>query len=384
MDTLQSLFGIATATIFTLTAGLVRTFGQFPFRPYASVVRTSRLLRTHHLTTVALVAFSFLVFALLPAGTGFSGGAALQKIWQTDKRQVELLYLALFVLGSTVLTILGGGIFSNLLIITRQNRQLFTDIYNVFVAFTLLWFVLLAALTAYIFDLSGASAWLQTLEIKIRLAQVLQKLKFSDVSDLFVSPALWLILFMSGYFGYLMLMRWSLRRGIRNIVRGKDAQQALSRTVITLSTAAVAFIFIVLPALYLALLSSSLLKHATPEPNFEYLTACHVGGAKLRITLIVKNHKSTNAVLRPLFIDWRKADKVADKAYAVDHGDIFWMSRKGVYFDPSEIRYYRLELPAPPNFLDELTCTTQNDPPTKGFLTVKAAGDSYSVTASGS
>jgi hypothetical protein len=122
----------------------------------------------------------------------------------------------------------------------------------------------------------------------------------------------------------------------------------------------------------------------TPEPNFEYLTACHVGGAKLRITLIVKNHKSTNAVLRPLFIDWRKADKVADKAYAVDHGDIFWMSRKGVYFDPSEIRYYRLELPAPPNFLDELTCTTQNDPPTKGFLTVKAAGDSYSVTASGS
>jgi hypothetical protein len=170
--------------------------------------------------------------------------------------------LALFVLGSIVLTILGGGIFSNLLIITRRNRQLFTDIYNVFVAFTLLWFVLLAALTAYIFDLSGASAWLQTLEIKIRLAQVLQKLKFSDVSDLFVSPALWLILFMSGYFGYLMLMRWSLRRGIRNIVRGKDAQQALSLTVITLSTAAVAFIFIVLPALYLALLSSSLLKHA--------------------------------------------------------------------------------------------------------------------------
>jgi len=101
MDTLQALFGIATATIFTLTAGLVRTFFCFPFRPYGSVVMTSRLLRTHHITTIALVAFSFLVFALLPAGTGFSGSAALQKIWQTDKRQVELLYLVLFVLGST-------------------------------------------------------------------------------------------------------------------------------------------------------------------------------------------------------------------------------------------------------------------------------------------
>jgi hypothetical protein len=89
MDTLQSLFSIATATIFTLTAGLVRTFFWFPFHPYGSVVMTSRLLRTHHITTIALVAFSFLVFALLPAGTGFNGSEALQKIWQTDKRQVE-------------------------------------------------------------------------------------------------------------------------------------------------------------------------------------------------------------------------------------------------------------------------------------------------------
>jgi hypothetical protein len=210
------------------------------------------------------------------------------------------------------------------------------------------------------------------------------KLKFSDVSDLFVSPALWLFLFPSGYFGYLMLKRWSLRRGIRNIVPGKDAQKALSWTVITLSTIAVAFIFIVVPALYLALLSSVLLKGATPEPKFEYLTACHVSGAKLRITLMVKNHKDTAAALRPLFIDWRKAGRIAEKAYALDHGDIFWMSRRGLFFEPSEIRYYRLELPAPPNFVDELTCETRNDPPAKGFLPVKAAGDSHSVTASGS
>jgi hypothetical protein len=383
MDTLQSLFGIATATIFTLTAGLVRTFFCFPFRPYGSVVMTSRLLRTHRITTIALVAFSFLVFALLPAGTGFSGGEALQKIWKTDQRQVELLYLALFVLGSTVLTIISGVLFQQLLVITRRNRQLFTDIYNVFVAFTLLWFVLLAAVTAYVFDLSGAAASLDTMQLKIEVATILKRLKFSDVSDLFFSPALWVMLALSGYFGYLMIMRWSLRRDIRNIVRGRDAQKALSRTVIMLSTAAVALFFIVVPALYLALLSSSLLTHAkprtVPRSDFEYLTACYISGNKLHVTLIVKNNRESSSALQPIFIDLDKADK----AYELDPGDIFWLSRKGFYFDPTEMRYYRLELPAPAMPASARLaskCTTQNEKPSKGSVPVKVAGDSHSVS----
>jgi hypothetical protein len=385
METLQFLFGIATATIFTFTAGLVRTFFCYPFHPYGSAVMTSRWLRTHHITTVALVAFSFLVFALLPAGTGFSGGDALKKIWQTDKSQVELLYLVLFVLGSTVLTVIGGVLFQKLLVITKRNRQLFTDIYNAFVAFTLLWFVLLAALTYYVFDLSGASTRLDTWQFKIELATALTKLKFSDVSDLFFSPAFWVMLGLSGYFGYLMIQRWSLRRGIRNIVRGKDAQKALSRTVIMLSTATVAAFFIVVPALYLALLSSSLLQHASPRvvprSNFEYLTACYTSGNKLHVTMIVKNNRQSSTALPSIFIDPDKADK----AYELDSGDLFWMSKKGFYFDPTEIRYYRLELPAPAMPASARLaskCKTQDEKPSKGSVLVKAVGDSYSVTAS--
>ena len=392
MDTLQSLFSIATATIFTLTAGLVRTFFCFPLRPYGSAVMTSRLVRTHHLTTIALVAFSFLVFALLPAGTGFSGGDALQKIWQTYKRQVELLYLALFVLGSTVLTIIGGQLFQTLLVITRRNRQLFTDIYNVFVAFTLLWFVLLAALTAYVFDLSGATTWLDTMKLKLALADYLERLKFSrdTVSDLVFSPALWVMLALSGYFGYLMIMRWSLRRDILSIVRGKDAKKAVSRTVIMVTTASVAFVFIVAPALYLALLSSSLLSHAkpravVPRSGFEYLTACDISddGKKLHVTMIVKNNHDSSSPLEPIFIDVDKADR----AYELDRGDIFWMSKKGFYFDPTEIRYYRLELQLAPPVMPTSArlaskCTAQNQKPAKGSVLVKAAGDSYSISAS--
>jgi hypothetical protein len=284
------------------------------------------------------------------------------------------------------LTIIGGLLFQKLLVITRRNRQLFTDIYNVFVAFTLLWFVLLAALTAYVFDLSGASMWLDTVQLKIGLATTLKRLKFSDtVSDFVFSPALWVMLGLSGYFGYLMLMRWSLRRGIRNIVRGKDAQKAVSRTVIMLSTAAVAFVFIVGPALYLALLSSALLPHERSQtlsrPGFEYLTVCDISGSKLHVTMIIKNNRESSFPLQPMFIDLDKADK----AYELDSGDLFWMSKKGFYFDPTEIRYYRLELPAPAMPASArlaAKCTTQNEKPSKGSIFVKAVGDSYSVSAS--
>jgi hypothetical protein len=286
-----------------------------------------------------------------------------------------------------VLTIIGGGLFQILLIITKRNRQLFTDIYNGFVAFTLLWFVLLAALTAYAFDISGASTWLDTIRLNIGLEAILKSLGFSKetLSEFVVSPALWVMLGLSGYFGYLMLMRWSLRRGIRNIVRGKDAQKAVSRTVIMLSTAAVAFVFIVVPALYLSLLASSLLpkQRTAHRSGFQYFTACGmVANNKLHVTMIVQNNGESRSPLQPIFIDLDKADK----AYELDPGDIFWMSKKGFYFDPGEIRYYRLELVLPPARVASAKlaskCTTQNEKPSKGSEVVKAVGDSYSVSAS--
>src|SRR5262245_66389391 len=91
MKALQALFGIATETIFTFTASLAIRFFSFPVRPYWSVVMTSRLLRTHHLSTVALLAFSFFVYALLPIGTGLNGfGESLHKMWEEiDKRRSE-------------------------------------------------------------------------------------------------------------------------------------------------------------------------------------------------------------------------------------------------------------------------------------------------------
>jgi hypothetical protein len=58
------------------------------------------------------------------------------------------------------------------------------------------------------------------------------------------------------------------------------------------------------------------------------------------------------------------------------------MSRKGLYFDPSELRYYRLELVAPARFPPGSLCSANEKEPKKGFVSVKATvGDSYSVNA---
>jgi hypothetical protein len=315
MDILQFLFRTATATVFVFTAMLFWRFLQFPLQPYTSVVMTRRWLRTHHIETVALVAFSFLVFALIPAETGFRGAEAVKKIWETDKRQVELLYLSLFVLGSTGLAVLIEELFRKLLVIPKGSKQFFTDVYFVFLGFIILWFVLLAALIRYFFDLSGAS--IEKWEFRAPVKDFLTDyLKISDVSDLFVSPALWIMVLLSGIFGYRMISRWAIKRGIRvkrairTVVPGKEAQKVLSGTVIMLATALVAFVFVVVPALYIAILSATLLTRSSPRSDFEYAAACYVAGNKMHVTMSIKNNKNTSApALRPLFLDWPNADK---------------------------------------------------------------------------
>ena len=385
METIQALFAIATETIFTFSAGLVSAFALFPFRPYKSVVRTSRLLRAHHISSVAILAFSFLVLALALGGTGdqilsFSGGFGdgLRNIWQIDRKQIEFLYLALFVLGATTFAVISAAVFQSLLAITRHDRYVFNDVYYIFVAFIILWFVLLAILSAHIFDLLDATDWLKTLTPRIAVGNVLKLFGISDVSELIVSPALALILFLSGFFGWRMLLRWSLRRNILSLVKGKDAQKALSRFIIMPSIALVSLILILVPSLYLGLLSASLFKHAKPPlADFNFLASCYGAGSKLHVSMIVKNNRTKSMPLTPVFIDF----KTNDKALRIDHGDVFWMSKRGFYFDPGEIRHYRMEITSPQHASAASTCSAHAEQPTKGFVSAKAGGDAHTLTA---
>lgn len=400
MESLQFLLTAATETIFTFTASFVILFMRFSTKPYWSVVKTSRLLRDHRISTTALVAFSFFVFAVALGGTGdsilsFNVAFGLQKIWQLDKKQVELLYLFLFILGSTVATILSGRLFSNLLTINRINRRLFSDIYNVFISFIILWFISLAVLSAYFFKLIHADSWLGSFKLKLAVSYFLKLIDISDISEMVVSPAFYVILLMSGYFGFRMVRSWNLRRSILRLVRSKNSREPLPRTVIALSTTITAFAVILIPGLYLALLSSSLFKHASPTDDFRFLASCFFSGQntdqKLHVSLIAKNISGKNVYMSALYITFLTkeesltASKLQATGLRIDPKDIFWMSPKGLYFDPEETRYYRLEV-APtaslPSFNECSADSKLPDPDAKiTFVTGKTQGDSHAVSA---
>jgi hypothetical protein len=159
------------------------------------------------------------------------------------------------------------------------------DIYNVFIAFTVLWFVAFSVISAYLFQVFGAAKWLQTLEFKIAVGDVLKRIGFADVSDFVVSPPLYLIWGLSLYFGCRMLATCRPRKDLRKLVSGEGAQRVLSRSVVMLCLTALLFVVIVVPGFYLALLSASLLKRVDPDKEFEYSAACHLSGKKWMLRL---------------------------------------------------------------------------------------------------
>src|SRR5262245_58986262 len=344
---------------------------------------TSRLLRTHHLSTVALLAFSFFVYALLPVGTGLNGfGESLHKMWEEiDKRHADILYLSLFVMGATVLAIAVSRFCNTALVIHRPAKaklavrtsqliykRIFTDIYNVFVAFIVLWFVALWVISAHLFYVLGLSDWLRTLPVKIAASYVLTQIGLRDITDLLLSPAFYVIWAISMLFGYRLLATWRPRKDLRRIVGGEKAQQAVSRSLAMVSLTLLLMVVIVVPGFYLGLLSASILKRADPRDEFDIQAECHLSGTKVKISVVVRNNSLwKRAVLKPIFVDWSDTDR----AFRIDTGDLFWLSNKGLYFEPAETRFYRLELTAPAQFWTSSKCEARDKEPPKGFVSVK-------------
>jgi|GEM_PF-5042312 len=400
MDTFQSLFNIATETIFVFTAKFLGRFLYFPIHPYWSVVKTCRLLKDHRLSDVALVAFSYLFLVIALGATGKkvltfgndSLGEGVERIWSLNKTQVEVPYLILFVLGSAVMTIGGGYIFRKILAIDKSNRKFFLEVYNVFISFTVLWFVTLAIVSEYVVQRYKAldrplevvqvkRAVEGSGQVKHAIEAFLAKWGLSDISEMSTSPALYVIIFVSGYFGLIMLRSWSVRHGILKIVKGGDAQRHLGRWVIMLSTALTAFLVIVIPGLYLALLSASLFASAaSPSPPVTFSAQCFStdpkSDPKLRVNLIVRNNTDEHTFIPQFYLDLGRGPPIS-----VDQNDIFWMSRKGLYLDPNETRYYRLELTPikPAQFPLVSSCHVVTEKPTT-TATAKSEGDTYSAS----
>jgi hypothetical protein len=160
MELLTSLFN-TIIVVPSLIAGLLYRFGQYLLHPYAAVLITCRALRHTRLSSAVMLISAYLLFALSLGIPGtrkliltFDGGMteSLKRIPSSDLKGQEYLYLYLFVVGATAFSLIVGYAIRDILRLKRGQRGIFIDLFSVYIAFTLGWFLLIAMALAKLFS----------------------------------------------------------------------------------------------------------------------------------------------------------------------------------------------------------------------------------------
>src|SRR5262245_2757706 len=226
METLSSLFNTSIEIPY-LIAGLIYRFFQFLIRPYNAVLMTRRLLKSFKISTIFPLIIAFLLFALslgFPDTRDliltFNGGmsSSLKHVTKIDAKGKEFPYLSMFVIGATAFSVFVGLVLRDLLRLKRGLKKHFLDTLNVFTAFTIGWFIVLAIFISIFFGRLTSPTRFESLSNEINLSFIFRQLGMADVSDVLISPALALTLILSVYFGYHILNRWARKRGFIDIV----------------------------------------------------------------------------------------------------------------------------------------------------------------------
>jgi hypothetical protein len=144
MDALRQIFVLITDAIPKFCAQMIGYFFLFFTKPYPISKLTMRALRARNMTSITLLLFSYTAFAIILGipSTGryivaFDGGlsSSLQAIWHLDTKGREFYYLIIFVLCSTIVTILLCEISKTQLPKEIRKRAEFFDLFNIFIAF---------------------------------------------------------------------------------------------------------------------------------------------------------------------------------------------------------------------------------------------------------
>jgi hypothetical protein len=359
MEMLTSLFN-AVVDIPNLIAGLLYRFGQYLVHPYVAVLLTCRALKRAGLSSAIMLISAYFVFALslgIPDTRKliltFHGELAesLKRLPGIDLKGKEYIYLYLFIVGATVLSLLLAYIIRDLLRLKRGQRGIFIDLFTVYISFTVGWFILLAMLSVTFFSTQTAKAISEFLHIHYLFVNILY---VSDVSDIFVSPAFIIILCLSVYFSARFFRHWGLRRSFVDLLRN-DATGAISQTSVVTFPILVAAIVIVCPAILLAALSNMMFAQRDDDRDFIYDAACIRVKDKLYANISIKNNLRRDALVGPIFIGlWAKRPAAEsddgtikltqdpDQIVRVEPVNFMWASRKGLFLQSGEVRYLRL------------------------------------------
>jgi hypothetical protein len=289
--------------------------------------------------------------------------SSLKHVTKIDVKGKEFLYLSLFVIGATAFSVFIGLLLRDLLRLKRGVKKHFLDTLNVFTAFTIGWFIVLAIFISTFFGKLRNPTRFESLSNEINLSFIFHQLGMADVSDVLISPALALTLILSVYFGYYILNRWARKRGFLDIVRKQGAKLALYQSRMFVFPAFVAFLSICVPAVYLATLCNSLFAQVR---EFDYSIKC-VGlnnNTQLYMNVSVTNNLNSRELLGPFYIGFWRSIRHGEKPFQgvrVDPASFVWASRKGLFIDPSETRYFRFLVVERLSFSEFGICGVRND-----------------------
>jgi hypothetical protein len=412
MDALQQIFVLITDAIPKFCAQMTGYFVLFFTRPYPISKLTMRTLRSQNMTSVTLLLFTYTAFALVLGipSTGrhivaFEGGltSSLGAIWRLDTKGREFYYLIVFVLTSTIFTLILCEISKTQLPKMIRRRTEFFDMFNIFIAFSIGWFMIVSLICSFFLGLF--SIHLNKWRSISSLRDFFDRHGIPDITDILVQPALMFLFVPLVFFANRLFNKWAGRRSLYKIVTEGTSEGVVTEIVkrrIDVFPGLSFILVLVGSSLLLAFMANALFLQVEGDKETFIDVSCQLKGDKLDklfVSAVFENNTTNSFPIKTVFIKLLDKDNSGDKdkqfGLRIEPGDIAWLSEEGLFLEAREKRYYRLLLPAPRGLLSKLSpesliCSNQND--SKGDFQsdldrnkfqhpVKVEGDSFSVKA---
>ena len=402
MDALQQIFVLITDAIPKFCAQMIGYFFLFFTKPYPISKLTMRALRARNMTSITLLLFSYTAFAIILGipSTGryivaFDGGlsSSLQAVWHLDTKGREFYYLIIFVLSSTIVTILLCEISKTQLPKEIRKRTEFFDLFNIFIAFSIGWFMIVSLIVSII---------LGFLKIKLKEWSSTQSIStffkdkgIPDITDILYQPAIIFVFFVTFFIANNLFNKWAGRKSLYKILVGQgDVATAIVKRRIDLFSGlykifvgqgvgteifkrridlfpGISFVFLLVSSsLLLAFMARALFLQVQGDEEMSIHVSCQSQGDKLDrlfVSSLFENNTTESRPINSLFIKVfdRTNNEFPPFGLRIEPADIAWLSEKGLFLEAGEKRYYRLLLTLPQGTklppLERLDCAKQND-----------------------
>ena len=312
MDVLFQIFTLITDKAPRFCARMLAYFLRFPFKPYPIAKLTMRTLRENNLTSISLLLFFFTAFAIILGIPNtrrliiaFSGGleASLQAVWRLDTKGKEFFYLVVFVFVCTILTVALAELAK--WVVRRQipRRSEFLDMFNIFIAYNIGWFMLASLLVNALFG-PAMSVKMANSELIKRIASYFESHNVPNVTDILLQPAVIFPLLTITFISDRLFNTWERRESLVKLISEGKPKEAIAgvahKSVNVIPW--LSFVFILFTSsLVLAFTANALFFQIGGDKKVKFESTCETAGQKLFMGVSVENNTLDSIQLHGLY-----------------------------------------------------------------------------------